>query len=344
MNKKSLLIGLAISVIGLAFLGLRASSSSDKKEAKLTTEEATGIYHYNFLIVPDLSNRVDMKIHPKPIDDQEIISSVLSMIDEVLREGHRDTDQKDSYNVSFLNKGLILMYNIDKDNLDIDFADFDTQYQRIGYIKAREGYENNNLNTDIRKFEDECDKMYAEAVKNTDGADIWSFFNTGIGDSNVKSPEEPFEFNGHSFQEKYRNIIVLFTDGYMESGLSKTAAKGTSKNLSYDLSQSRIKAFREEFKKSGMSDMKTFFNENEYGIVPVENEYLKDIEVIVMELYDRSLTETGNATVYPTDNDIIELFWNDWLTKSGVKRFELHSCFEDVKSANRAIRHFALQK
>jgi hypothetical protein len=78
------------------------------------------------------------------------------------------------------------------------------------------------------------------------------------------------------------------------------------------------------FLKSGEPNIEKFFIDNDYGLVPVNNKYLKDLEVLVLELYDRSLSKGGSATVIPKDKEIIELFWKDWLVKSGVKRFELH--------------------
>ena len=54
-----------------------------------------------------------------------------------------------------------------------------------------------------------------------------------------------------------------------------------------------------------------------------ENELLKEVEILVLEIDDRSLNESGNSTKEISDYKIIKIFWEDWLTKSGVKRFEL---------------------
>ncbi len=59
-----------------------------------------------------------------------------------------------------------------------------------------------------------------------------------------------------------------------------------------------------------------------------------------MELYDRSLSGGGNATVHPTDKEIIHLFWSDWLEKSGVKKFKLVDVASSESEAEKAVLDF----
>jgi hypothetical protein len=298
------------------------------------TKEIFATEHFNIIWAPDLSNRVKKD---KPVSDVEIISTIIENIyPEYLHFNGRSQNQKDSYRFSFINKGLITKYGVDQTNLNIDFSDFKTQKNRIDFVKNRELYESKGLEYKQKNFINECHNIYTKAAANCSGADVWSYFKTHIGRIQVKENDLPKKYDKIMVQDVYRNILVLFTDGYIESGIYENATG----NLSYDLSQSRINRFRKAFKKSGMTDMHEFFMEHSYGIVPIKNLYLKNIEVLVLELDDRSLTPTGNATVHPTDAEIIELFWSDWLTKSDVKRFELHACFDDIKTANETINSF----
>ena len=125
----------------------------------------------------------------------------------------------------------------------------------------------------------------------------------------------------------------MTTDGYIEAGIY---GKGV------DLSQKTIKQFRNAFIKSGEPDIKTFFdkNKNKYKIAPVNNPYLKNLEILVLELYDRSKTLGGAATVQPTDMEIIKLFWSDWLKNSKVKRFELHPIANSKDDVEKTIIAF----
>lgn len=333
-NNSGLILFLVILMWGCA-------SAGDKNIEKA---EATGIYHYNITIAPDLSNRVDMKIHPKPIEDSIIISSTLDLVQDILHAGHRDTDQKDSYTVSFINQGLIRMYDVNQDNLHIDFAGFKNQSARMDFIKGRNKYDGCGLKEVVGDFKIECDRMYSQAVQKPHGADLWSFLQHGIDETNVKKVESPFVYADQKFQNRYKNILILLTDGYIESGLSADAARGLSKNQSYDLGESRIKQFRNAYKASGMTDMKAFFKKYNYGIIPLTNKHIENLNILVLEMYDRSLTSSGNASVYPTDADVMELFWTDWLTNSKVNSFDLKRCFPDRRRAKRTIENFMLKQ
>lgn len=315
---------------------LIVSCTNNTKDEDLNV---TGINHYNITFAPDLSNRTNMNIHPKPLQDQNIIEASLSLIDAVLRYGYRDTDQKDSYSMTFINQGLIHMYDIKPEKLFIDFGSFKRQLDRINYIKCR-GNSSHCLADSKADFMGECNQIYSKAIENTSGADIWSFFEYRIDEHIVKNPEDTIIYSGHMYQNRYKNILILFTDGYIECGLTACAASGHSKNQSYDLGQSRIRDFRKAFKASGVKDIQEFYNKESYGIVPLSNKLLENLHVLVIELYDRSLSVSGNATVHPTDAEIMKLFWSDWLTKSNVKSFELHTCFDNKREARETIEQF----
>ena len=126
--------------------------------------------------------------------------------------------------------------------------------------------------------------------------------------------------------------MIMTTDGYIEAGIFD---KG------FDLSKKLIDRFRDAFLASGESDMASFFKKNkQFRIKPVHNDKLKNLEILVMELYDRSLTKTGAATVHPTDMEIMKLFWTDWLQQSRVKRFELHPIANSKAEAEKIILDF----
>ncbi len=298
------------------------------------------IYHYNITIAPDLSNRISQNTHPKPLDDIEIIDTLLNLIPDILHFGQRQTGQNDSYTFAFVNKGLIKKYDVNQDNLCIDFSKFENQRQRIEFVTNNKEYTNTGLDNAIKLFKEEVSSIYENAVSDPFGADIWSYLQRDIDQFTVKAAEEPFEFNHEFFQNTYVNTLILFTDGYIECGLPINSTAKYSKNQSYDLGKQRIDRFRNAFRKSGMGDMKRFFHENDYGIIPLTNQYLKNLNILVIEMYDRSLTESGNAKIHPTDAEIMELFWTDWFEKSNVKYFEFHQTFPDMRKAEGTIVSF----
>ena len=67
----------------------------------------------------------------------------------------------------------------------------------------------------------------------------------------------------------------------------------------------------------------SFFKKEGYGIVPIENNALKEFEILVLEVNDRSLDKSGNTTVKPTDFEVIKLFWEDWFLQSGIENYNI---------------------
>lgn len=276
--------------------------------AKLSAQKQKEVVHYNIVFAPDLSNRLNPKLYPKAVNDADIVNGVLDQIWPNILRIKRDQGQLDHYSVDFINKGLINMYKVNTDVLTIDFQRFDKQNDRINYIMSRGVPQ--TLPGDIGKFAAEYRKLNNKAALSNNGADIWTYFKSGI-DERIVLPEIPQGKITHRF----RNIMVLITDGYIEAGIYK---KG------YDLSSDKVSEFRNAFLKSKESNMETFLAKNpRFRINPAKNPFLNNLEVIVLEMYDRSLSKTGAATKHPTDMEIMKIIWSDWMRSSGVKRFEL---------------------
>jgi hypothetical protein len=312
---------------------LFALGCSDNKQ---TEKLGVGvIYHYNVMIVPDLSNRIMEGKYPKPVSDQRIIEGVLDLIyPDILTVG-RQENQQDLFRISFINEGVINLYELNMGNLEIDFSDFDNQLERIDYIV---GNAIPNLGTDLDLYKNEISKAYAQAQQETYGADIWSFFNK-MDSYSVKDTIRSFTYEGDKYVERFKNVMILITDGYLEAGIYDE--KGCeSDNLCYFLSGRTINEFRSTFKNSGMRDMSEFFKQAGYGIVPVNNDALNNLDIILLEAYDRSLDKSGNATIFPSDYQIMELFWKDWMEKSSVKSFQMHQTVADQNEASQKIKSF----
>ncbi len=296
--------------------------------------------HYNIIVAPDLSNRIDNKVHPKPVSDEDIIKSLFSNVDNILKFGNRSSEQKDKFSFVFTSNRLVSSLGINRDLLSLDFSSFENQKGRIDYINSREEFAKNGLSENIEYLINECNDIYNNARAKQGGADMWSFLNSSI-DATVSETEiKKLDFVDYKVNSRHKNILIIFTDGYIENGLVLKYGSGYSNNMTYDLPQSTINKFRQDYLRSNTSDMKKFFDENQYGIIPVKNEYLKNFDILVMELYDRSLDKHGAAKVHPTDADIIKLFWSDWFEKSGVKSYELHTCVSSQRTAEDIILNF----
>lgn len=294
---------------------------------KVFAQKQKQIIHYNVVFAPDLSNRLNQKLYPKAVNDAEIIDGILEKVWPDLLKLKRIDGQQDVYRVDFINKGLIGLYKINTNTLTIDFRRFGSrQIDRINYILSR-NHVSRTFAEDRRTLINEYRKFNTRAAISNNGADIWTYFQSGI-DSRIVLPDAAIGKVTH----KFRNIMILFTDGYIEAGIY---------NKGYDLSAAKVAGFRTAFLKSKESSMEVFLKMNpKFKINPTTNPFLKDLDVIVLEMYDRSLSKTGAATKHPTDMEIMKVIWTDWFKSSGVKRFELKSTASNTTEAVQYIMDF----
>ena len=211
------------------------------------------------------------------------------------------------------------------------------QVQRIQYLTNQSA---ENLEQDQQKFKRAYGKLNDAAVNQNVKADVWSYFKNGIKSNLLDNKiDSAINKKQNSINRSFAcNVLVLLTDGYIEAGLyGKQHCEG---NKCYFLDSKRVDDFRKAFKQSGSKDMKAFFQQEGYGIIPVKNPLLKNLNVLVMEMYDRSIDLTGKATQHPSDWEILQLFWADWLTKSGVKSFELVSTASSQQEAMRYAKDY----
>lgn len=298
--------------------------SSDKKKSE--QNEVSEIIHYNITIAADLSNRLNPKIYPKPISDTAIINLIIDNIYPKILRNERDMDQKDHFRFDFINKKQILDYNADAKYLDINFERFQDQSQRIDYLRKQ-------FNKDTSLFKSQIKSVYKEAIQNPYGADIWTYFNEGINSINIDTTSRIESLGNYQFLNKKKNILILLTDGYLEAG---------NKNTGYRFGSDAVSNFRKSFKNSGETDISIYYEKHpEFALKAVKNPLLKDLHVLVLELYDRSETSQG-ASDQITDAAILKLIWSDWLLKSGVKekQFKILTKFSSKAEAEKEIFDF----
>lgn len=299
--------------------------------------DTTDIIHFNIAIVPDLSNRLNQALYPKPVSDYAIARSVIMNLYPKIMTYRRSENQADKVVVGFINKSVVTEYGINTGALRIDFSRFDNQLNRIHYVKGRS---ERTFARDTSKFLSEFKRITSLATSTSSGADVWSFLKNGVDDILIKNAEKITLYNKKLYRNRFRNIIILLTDGYIEAGLYGKGGCSDEANQCYYLSQRRVDEFRKAFKRSGESDMRSFFDRNNYGLIPVNNGNLGNVEILALEFYDRSLTASGTPTVYPSDYDILKLFWEDWFQRSGVKRYEVRQIATSKQDAEEAILRF----
>lgn len=319
-NFKSILSISAVS----ATLILSSFTNANKPERDylLLVKETN---HNNFTIALDLSNRVKGNLQ---VQDVELIQAMINSFDtKIIKSGNRLVQQNDQIRISSINPAVAKNLNISEDDLTLDLSRFGhKQMERIRYLKGAD-YQN-----DIAKIESKVKGIYSNVKQgNTLGADIFSYLKkVSTLESN---PEIVTKRAGkYLYEHHYNNVLILMTDGYIEYG--KYDCSSDQKVCPF-LSEKKVKEFRNAFNASGKDDFKQFFKESGYGITPVKNPNLQNLKIVVSQMEDRSI-KNGNATVFPTDGEILQLFWEDWLYKSGVKKKNMRF-IQTASSVNTAV-------
>lgn len=285
--------------------------------------------NYNILVVPDLSNRIDQFIHPKPIHDTVIINTILDSIPQFLKTDNRTINQLDRYKIDLINRGILNDEKFNDAVFDINFLKFENK------LKEASEYKRNYLESDILKLKKETAKIYSYASVQNSGSDVWNYFNETIHSSLSSQVDivKVAKHKGMIYQTK--NKVVLLTDGYIET---------INKTLGYHLNQDLITRVRTEFLKSKSNDLKKFILTNPQFLIKKTNNDLKNTDVLVLEVTDRSLDTNGVAKFHPTDLEIIKIIWTDWLTKSGVGHVQIHAALSNRKDVYPIIKNFIESK
>lgn len=283
---------------------LVACSGGDK-----TAKKEVMIKDYNIIIAPDLSNRINMMKYPKPLHDTLLIREVIDHADDLLKLNDRSSGQSDIYKIDFINRGILNSSTFDPKKMTIDFSQFGSkQLDRSNYIRKE-------LNSDKQEFADEVNRVYDYSLQNQTGADVWNYFNETIKTSLVDvSPQFLNETTNAIVNKKNTNVVLLLTDGYIESA---NQGKG------YKLGPEMIEKIRKAFNASGKSELQEFIAQDSSYAINKTNFNLKDANIFIAEMVDRSLDKYGVSKVQPTDFQIIKVIWEKWLKDSGASNVKV---------------------
>lgn len=289
-------------------------------------------HDFNLILVPDLSNRIDANIYPKPVHDTLILKSVFAGISDIfLHLESRTMNQKDRYKVDFLNPDYLNNPDFDANDFMIDFSVFETdQLARIDYIK-------DSLPKDIKEVNKNVCLLYEKASKKTSGAEIYNYLNALVNESLDEHEPRRNDLVGsnETIITTPKNVVVLFTDGYIENTYDK---KG------YSLGNEEIVAIRKAYEANGASDIEQFITDHpEFQLTPLNNPKLSQVNLLVMEMYDRSLVK-GVPTQRPTDIEIIKAVWKNWLGKSNLGDFDFVRTQNTPERAVDELRKFMERK
>ncbi len=118
----------------------------------------------------------------------------------------------------------------------------------------------------------------------------------------------------------FRNILVIFTDGYIYEQNEKYRQKNRYSYIE--------KSFEHFNRFRNRTIMATEFEQKDYGLIKV-NDKLKTIEILVLEL-----SPPLNS---PVDIDILNKYWYKWLREMGVGKLALFPTGQPIYTEKRII-------
>ena len=277
--------------------------------------------HFNVIIVPDLSNRLYTTNPPK--DDGYIVQQFIRMLYPDVINDDSKINQNDIFRLDFINKLHIKEYQ--SMSFVIDLKQFKKNQQRRNeYLGINEVTSSFKKDTAlfVKNFKDLISSV---DERNSHGADIYAYFanlDHALIDTSIEDIVD--SENREIIHNYYENMIILLTDGYIETA--------NENNPHYTLSQNKVNEFRRDYIQNakGLTVEEFLAKNRQYSITRVKNDLLKFTKVLVMQLYDRGKTPGGNKHEQLSDIIIIKAIWKDWLIQSGMRSQDiaLYSCDE----------------
>lgn len=134
---------------------------------------------------------------------------------------------------------------------------------------------------------------------NYPGSDIYRFFSDRVVDYCI----EP--------DSQYRNVLIIFTDGYLYHKDSKSRIQNRTTYLTGPFLD------KEGFRNN--PEWEETFQEGDYGFISARED-LRNLEILVLEV--------NPSQNHLDDDEIIRRFWVKWFEEMGVKKYKI--CTSDL--------------
>jgi hypothetical protein len=275
-------------VIILWMLGCACGQADHEESAEKQPEQAPkSEQQLNLTILLDLSDRIDPVLNPavpEHLDRDSILISYLSkyFLDQMDEKG------------GFMAKGKMRIIfhpnppdagiNQAVKNLNIDLSTMDTKAKKLVYDNLRHTVTEN------------ISSIYRTAVRqaNWPGSDIWRFFKNDVKEIAVE--DDP----------AYRNVLIIFTDGYIYHQDSKDVENNRYAYLLPDLFD------KYKFRKS--QNWAAEMDKLDFGLISKRSD-LQQLEVLVLEVTPSAKNKN--------DEDMIRKVMEKWFGEMNVAKFKV---------------------
>jgi len=276
----------------------------------------------NITILLDLSDRIAQITNENGIElkkdfnpkerDLEIINSILNILKDDAKKGSSSGKEK------LINlKSKIKMLCIPKpqnaqinfDELNIDFSDKKYNGSNSNLIQKNKQFSNLASKTEI--LSSIYDKILLN--KNFPGSDIWKFF-----EQYVKS---------YCIDKNYRNILVIFTDGYIyhEDSIYK------EKNRYSYITGNILNKYNFRDKNLTLDSIKQKISKEDFGLI-TRTANLQDLEVLVVEILPNKKCKF--------DGYVISEVLKKWFKEMGINHSDILLSSEDKNLTSSRIKEF----
>lgn len=292
---------LFILLISSLFFISCKDNDDEEKETKSITKDVSN--NLNISVLIDLSDRIDPIKYPNKtmqyyLRDVGYINSVAeAFTDHIQTKKVRQTD--------------------DKIQLFFEPAPYNPQINSISKDLKIE-IDRNNISKDIikktnQKYSTKPLELYKLAIKDNNyvGSDTWKFFKNKI--------------NSYCIDNKYRNILVVLTDGYIYFKDSKITEGNSTTYLTPEVIRSNglnTSNWSEKMVTQKMEFIKA-------------NNDLSDLEILVLGINP----DTKNQY----EDEVIKAFWTKWFEAMKVKRYEIYTT-ELPSNMDKIIKDFVNKK
>ncbi|MBO9572235.1 MAG: hypothetical protein J7497_08520 [Chitinophagaceae bacterium] len=258
-----------------------ASNQSNSTQVPKTSKQL------NLTVLLDLSDRIDPQKNPDKPEHYERDSTLLSYFSDYFLS---EMNAKGSY----LSKGkmrVIFHPNPQDPNIYKEAAKLNIDLSKMN-IKSKKNIYDSLKNTVSKSIH----YIYSTALNNNTwpGSDIWRFFKNDVKDVAVET------------DSNYRNILVIFTDGYIYHSESKDKEGNRYTYILPELFDS--------YKLRNNSKWSDKMDKLDFGLI-VKRSDLSDLEVLVLEI--------APSSKHKNDEDIIRKIIDKWFTEMKVKRWKI---------------------
>lgn len=281
---------LILSTCIICFFGCKNNTAKETNttQAVKTSTKNKIEKQLNITILLDLSDRIEPSKYPNSPEHFERDIEVVNYFTEIFKKDikKRGTfSAKGKIKVIFSPKPNDNEINTIASNLSIDLSKINNGEKKKIYANISE------------IFKENLSKIYSKTIetKKYPGSDIWRFFKNDVVDYCIDS------------NEKYRNILVLITDGYLfhKNSIDKNKNR-TASLLPKNISSNGLRN----------SNWKEKFKRNDFGYITTRTD-LNNLDVLVLEI--------NPSEKFKNDEDVIKEYLSKWFSEMNVNSFKLYN-------------------